>query len=410
MKEDAKPKRKALQRGIADIFSAPQGRDDVATTNQIFEKRRSYQANQQETENQQEINDQTNDQLDHNPISDLIFDQKIDDSQIEDQININQSSENKTDYNKNIVEYIPSHDMVQYHHGTVSPHGTVPLESTVPSDGTVSRITSGYFEIPNSVADDIAKTLDPFEWTVYFRLFRLSYGWHKNTCLVGVQSLVNATNICENQVRTTLKKLQQKRLIKVIETVNTKTVKGTLYQVYTVPYSGTVPSESTVPLYDTVPSYGPIKEDHHDDSLKNRSSSKRDDDDLFFTEHFLKTKETYEKATNNRINKTDKEAYKKIKDVSLAVIEETIKVVRQRAETNPNSLNYFIKEILNLSDPKSKTRTQQRKQLERIIKEVQSTYIGSKPSVTDICESVKRRCISEGVVYDNDLFNKIMGF
>lgn len=264
MKEDAKPKRKALQRGIADIFSAPKGRDDVATTNQIFEKRRSYQASQQETEIQEKTDDQPKDQLDLDPISELISEQKIDDHQIKDQINTDQLSENRTDYNKNIVEGILSHDMVQYHHGTVSPDGTVPSESTVPSAGTVSKSTSGYFEIPNSVADDIAKTLDPFEWTVYFRLFRLSYGWHKNTCLVGVQTLVNATNICENQVRAILKKLQQKRLIKVIEIVNTKTVKGTLYQVYTVPLYDTVPSESTVPYSGTVP-HAPIKEDHHDD-------------------------------------------------------------------------------------------------------------------------------------------------
>lgn len=99
---------------------------------------------------------------------------------------------------------------------------------------------SGYLEVPNEVADGIAKELDPFEWAVYFRLFRLSHGWYRDTCLVGVKALVEATHISEDKVRRTLKSLEQKGLIEVLEVVSTQNVKGTRYRVHTVLSQGTV--------------------------------------------------------------------------------------------------------------------------------------------------------------------------
>lgn len=401
MKEGAKLKRKALHRGIVDILAS---KDDVAATKQLFEKRRLYQKDSENDQNNQ------NDQLDLTPISDQLLDQDSD-QKINDHPSNNQKlDQNTVNSSRNVVEQIPYHNMVQYHDGTVSPDSTVPSNGTVLSNSIEEPLNSGYFEMPNCVADDITKLLDPFEWTVYFRLFRLSYGWHKNTCLVGVQALVNATNICENQVRIVLKKLQQKSLIKAIEVVNTKQVKGTLYRIYTVPQHGTVPSEDTVPSESTVPSGRPIKDD--DDLLKDRSSSKEkliDDDNDLKTDHFAQTKSLYEELTRNQIKLADIRTYKQIKNIPIEIIKEAISVVTNRSSSRPNSLNYFVKEILQLANPKDQSRTQRKKKIEQIVKQVSSAYVGGSLPISELAARTKDICARQGIAFDHDLFNEVVG-
>ena len=151
---------------------------------------------------------------------------------------------------------VPYPERAQYPLGTVTHEGTVPPEDTVPSQGRVS----GHLKVPNIVADEIAKSLSPFEWAVYFRLFRLSHGWHRDSCLIGVKTLIESTHISENQIRRTLKSLQQKGLIEVLGVVNSKEAKGTKYRVYTIPSQGTVPQQGTVPTQGTVPQEGPNKD------------------------------------------------------------------------------------------------------------------------------------------------------
>ncbi len=400
MKEGAKLKRKALHRGIVDILVST---DDVTATKQLFEKRRLYQKDSENDQNNQ------SDRLDLMSISDQLSDQDLD-QKINDQSSSSQIlDQNTVNSSRKIVEQIQYHDMARYHNGTVSQHGTVPSYGTVPPNSIEEPLTSGYFEMPNCVADDIAKLLDPFEWTIYFRLFRLSYGWHKNTCLVGVQALVNATNICENQVRIILKKLQQKSLIKAVETVNTKQVKGTLYRIYTVPQHGTVPSDNTVPSQITVPPSRPIKDD--DDLLKNRSSSKRkliDDDNDLKTDHFARTKSLYEELTQNQIKLADIKAYKQIKNVPLEVIKEAISIVTNRSSSRPNSLNYFVKEILQLANPKDQSRTQRKKKLEQIVKQISSAYVGASLPISELAARTKDSCARQGVAFDHDLFNEVV--
>lgn len=268
----------------------------------------------------------------------------------------------------------------------------------------------GYYQIPNYIDDELLPTLNSIEQIVYRRLYRLSYGFNRQTTdSVGLNKLAEKCNLGTTAIKKAIKSLEQRGHIQ-IHSDNSRDPKGG--NKYTVLLKKGISLDATqLRREKTKSSNAPITshDDHDNDDLKRSSSSKEENDEIFLSQHYLETKQIYEEVTGNIFNKLDKETYKKIKHIQLPLIEQTIKIVKQRAESKPNSLNYFIKEILNLSDPRSKTRTQQKKQLEKIIKEVQSSYIGSKPSITDICESVKRRCANDGVIYDNDLFNKILG-
>ena len=145
--------------------------------------------------------------------------------------------------------------------GTVSPQGTVSREGavsgrgTVPSSDTVSsldivsqiesdstshefpeqprvEITSNYFLMDVDVFDLLAPKQDAYEQVVYGYLYRQSYGRNRQTCFVGLKALIEGCRLSKNSVRRTLTRLEQKQHITVIERVNQRNMKGTIYRVY----------------------------------------------------------------------------------------------------------------------------------------------------------------------------------
>lgn len=135
------------------------------------------------------------------------------------------------------------------HTGTVSPPATVSLRGTVPShdtvlsedpghfirndlDGTRVELTSNYFLMDADVFDVLSFHQDPYERIVYGYLYRQSYGFKRQTCFVGLKALVEGCQISKNSVRRTLDRLEEKGHIQVIERINERDAKGTLYRIY----------------------------------------------------------------------------------------------------------------------------------------------------------------------------------
>lgn len=74
----------------------------------------------------------------------------------------------------------------------------------------------GHLRIPNTYLDSIARTLDPLEQVIYLQLFRLSVGYGKDECLIGLAKLSERCNISESTIQRTIKKMVAKNLIKKI--------------------------------------------------------------------------------------------------------------------------------------------------------------------------------------------------
>jgi hypothetical protein len=144
-----------------------------------------------------------------------------------------------------------------------------------------------------------------------------------------------------------------------------------------------------------------------DDDLKHNNhhhSSIADDD----SPHLQEVKTAYCQITGNPWLPSDTEAYTtsgvfRIPD-NQAV--ETIQAVKQRCGSRINSFNYFVKEILNTSDPHN--RRFRRRALSKIVKRVRDAHVGAENyGVADFVYDVKQTCACEGVVFDNDLFNLV---
>src|SRR5262249_21462218 len=145
---------------------------------------------------------------------------------------------------------------------------------------------------PNEILDLVLPTLDPSEAVVFLRLYRLSIGFNQTTCTVGITSLIRVCNISESTCRRALRRLLELKLIRQVEVVNTREVKGTTYQINTgakmIPVSNLDRCHS-----DTGPKLTPNK----DDDLKhnNHHHSTADDD----SPHLQEVKTAYCQITRN---------------------------------------------------------------------------------------------------------------
>jgi hypothetical protein len=126
--------------------------------------------------------------------------------------------------------------------------------------------------------------------------------------------------------------------------------------------------------------------------------------------NFILVREAYEKATGNRWNQSDSEAYQqnKIGDLPATKIISVLDAVVRRTPTKINSFKYFVKEIIAQPDPRN--RAWQKKRLEKIVHKIRDISVGrSGYSMADFVEDVKCSCAREGIAFDNDAFNELVG-
>ena len=325
-------------------------------------------------------------------------------------------------------------------HATVAPndsspwHGaTVAQDATVASGATVARYAEvkGELRVPNTINFSLFPTLDPFAKAVYYQLFLLSHGFKRDRCIVGLAKLATAVLMSLRKVQDTVTYLEKRGLIKRLGSALGGTSKGNIYQVM-LPAAGTAPCatvaesatlagdatlapRATLARGTTVARHATNKDDDDDDKNKKQSSSKgrtstgdskpvenhrcaaapRERQDTADGD-FALVRAAYEKATGNRWNKSDSEAYNEngIKKVPVDKIISVLEAVARRTPAKINSFNYFVKEIVAVPDLRN--RAWQKKQLEKIVRRIRDSTVGhSGYSAIDFLEDVKCACARE---------------
>jgi len=117
-----------------------------------------------------------------------------------------------------------------------APREGVPPPS-IPPDGIptpgIARLVNpdrGYYPTFNDVSDTLIPELklDAYEQAVLWRLYRLSRGWWRDTCVVGHTKLAKATNLSRSTVQKTVARLTAHGLI---ESLGDRGNDGTEYRV-----------------------------------------------------------------------------------------------------------------------------------------------------------------------------------
>src|SRR5438093_12239356 len=125
---------------------------------------------------------------------------------------------------------------------------------------------------------------------------------------------------------------------------------------------------------------------------------------------FALVRDAYERATGNRWKKSDSEAYNEngLEKVPAEKIISALEAVARRTPAKINSFKYFVREIVTLRDPRN--RAWQKKQLEKIVRRIRDSSVGRTDySQIDFVEDVKCACAREGLPFDNDIFNELVG-
>jgi hypothetical protein len=339
--------------------------------------------------------------------------------------------------------------------------------TSVDSVAAVANLTDvkGELRVPNTIVDSLFPTLEPAAALVYLRLYRLSRGYKKETCIVGFQKLASATHTSQRTVQRAIDYLEVRQLIVRQGASFGGRTKGIQFQVKvpgdpvtnltTVDKTARVVKLATSSTNDKMTMVAKIA------TLANLATNKHDDDDLLNTnhhqsrrgptfpqrpitepqearlarredcplpgsseppavqaesaaqtatfDHLTQTITAYTTITRNPWLQTDTVSYLQnhIHQVPIEKIKTVIQIVHDRAESRVNSFTYFVKEILATNDRRSMGG--RRKALAAIVRRVRESHTGSANyGIVDLVFDVKNTCVREGVIFDNDLFNTLI--
>jgi hypothetical protein len=103
-------------------------------------------------------------------------------------------------------------------------------EGPSPRLAEIVREERGYYPTFNDVSDRLVPEfkLDAYEQVVLYRLYRLSRGWQKDTCVIGHTKLAKNTNLSRSTVQKTVARLVERKLI---ENLGDRGNDGTEYKV-----------------------------------------------------------------------------------------------------------------------------------------------------------------------------------
>jgi len=268
----------------------------------------------------------------------------------------------------------------------------------------------GNLSLPNTIVDSLLPQLEPFEQLIYLRLFRLSHGFRKDTCIVGMERLATTCNISLSTTIRNVKSLEQKGLIRRLEAKlggKMTEIRGNIFWVFNPSVSQTPPISQTPYFTEKAPSLQtPIKDNDHDDYL-NKDHHQPSTHNL--SDHQKRVMMIYQEVTGNLWSKADHTNYEKIKHIPIEKIEVALKLANDRATNRPNSFAFFIKEILASANPKTQSRTTRKKAMARIVERVRNGCVGSNISPSEFVHKVKEACLREDVAFDNDLLDEVMG-
>ena len=106
--------------------------------------------------------------------------------------------------------------------------------------------------MPNSAVDGLYSMLDPYEQAVFTQLYRLSHGYGKPTCKIGLPQLARRSNMGRTTTQSTVNRLIGKGLIGKLEyEIGKNREQGTTYWVSSpdgIPGAGSLPGAGTIKI------------------------------------------------------------------------------------------------------------------------------------------------------------------
>lgn len=110
---------------------------------------------------------------------------------------------------------IPQYDNPSTRKSKVGESQDADAQSTSLKLAEIVREERGYYPTFNDISDRLVPELklDAYEQVILYRMYRLSRGWQKDSCVVGHSRLANGTNLSRSTVQKTVARLLERGLI-----------------------------------------------------------------------------------------------------------------------------------------------------------------------------------------------------
>jgi hypothetical protein len=106
---------------------------------------------------------------------------------------------------------------------------------------------AGRLDLPHRYTDHACSLLSPDEQAVYLQLYRLSWGWGKDTCFISNPRLSERSNVPETTLRRVVKKLVAKKLAEILDRkFGSQREQGIVYRVSKLDSPATADSPATM--------------------------------------------------------------------------------------------------------------------------------------------------------------------
>ena len=166
---------------------------------------------------------------------------------------------------------------------TVAPLSADPLlDATVAQETTLAQYAINEYQstvTPNDIWDEIIPTLDVYDQSVLWQLYRLTRGYHRDSCTIGLPKLASRCNIGKRQVSTSVERLEKRGFIKRLGADYSNKDKGLRGNIYKMNLpEGKLARRTTVAQQTrdaqpaTVASRAPMKHDIEKENTQTQSS------------------------------------------------------------------------------------------------------------------------------------------
>ena len=120
----------------------------------------------------------------------------------------------------------------------------------------------------------------------------------------------------------------------------------------------------------------------------------------------------YQSLTGKTWTKTDQAAYEKVKHLSIEQLDQLMRTIHNRSTEVIGSFAYFAKSILaeTASGKENRSRAALKKKLEKMVAEVRALHAGTQNyQISDLIYDLKNRCAREGLIWNDDVANELLG-
>lgn len=308
----------------------------------------------------------------------------------------------------------------------LAPRRNNPATSSESNSLTLNWRAIEHTRIPQMVFDEIIPKLPPMAQMPYLQLLRLTLGFQRSNCHISLEVWASRCNQSLASIKRQAALLQERGLLLKEHVIFGGAGRGSYYRPV-IPgvlnddpgNSGTKRtyrsggssissannsvsqltesqlSQSQPPASQLTGNY--MKSDH-DHDLKNINDH-----------HEMQVMMTYKKLTGNRITKADQSAYQRVVHIEAETITLLMRQIYERSLEPIGSLAYFVKAILNATQEQHRSRAAQKRSLERIVERIRQNRVGGRSALADLIEEIKRTCVRDNIIYNNDLVNEILG-